>query len=86
MPAAPVYDVAQALNNPFVKQMSGIVDYADPQGSEEIVKLLASPLKIGGETLPTQSAPALGSDTAEVLVRIGINTERLAALRKAGAV
>ncbi len=86
VPAAPVYDVAQALENPYVKQMGGIVDYTDPQGSDEIVKLLASPLKIGGETLPTQSGPAMGADTGEVLARIGVDAERLAALRKAGVI
>lgn len=84
VPAAPVLDIAQSLENPFVRDSDRVADFVYPDGSSG-VRMLTGPVRIGGETLPTRTAPALGADTEDVLGRIGIGPERIAALREQGA-
>ncbi|HYG91276.1 MAG TPA: CoA transferase [Azospirillum sp.] len=85
VPTAPVFDVAQALENPFVRDSDRIADFTDPKG-EAAVRMLTGPVRIGGERLPTRTAPALGADTEDVLVRLGFGAARIAALREQGAI
>jgi crotonobetainyl-CoA:carnitine CoA-transferase CaiB-like acyl-CoA transferase len=66
VPVAPVYDVAQALENPFIQEigMADTVAHPDrPQG----LRMLASPIKINGKRMPGKRAPKLGEHTAELL-------------------
>jgi crotonobetainyl-CoA:carnitine CoA-transferase CaiB-like acyl-CoA transferase len=73
----PVNDVAEALSDPQV-MARGMV--AEIEGS----KVGPGPaLKLGGAFRP---APGLGQHTAEVLGRIGVGDDELAALRAAGVV
>lgn len=83
IPAAPVFDIRQALENPFVTGTGRIAAFAGPAVAEP-VHMLASPIRIGGEQLPTRAAPLLGADTEEVLSRIGIGPETVTALRAKG--
>ncbi|MFI4985876.1 MAG: CaiB/BaiF CoA transferase family protein [Alphaproteobacteria bacterium] len=85
VPAAPVFDVKQALDSPFVADSGRIADFAGPPGVNETVRMLTGPVHVGGEHLPTRAAPALGADTEEILGRIGIDRDRIAALRASGA-
>ena len=84
LPVAPVYDVAQALDNPFVAERGGIVEFAYPDGRK--ARLLASPIRLSDAELPRRAAPALGADTDALLSELGYGTERIARLRAAGAV
>ena len=85
VPAAPVLDIAEALENPFVRDSDRVADFTGPDG-EKVVRMLTGPVRIGGETLPTRAAPLMGADTEAVLERVGIGPERLAELRERGAV
>jgi crotonobetainyl-CoA:carnitine CoA-transferase CaiB-like acyl-CoA transferase len=85
VPAAPVFDVKEALDNPFVAMGGRIAEFDDPQ-LKHPVRMLAGPVRIGGEAAPTRAAPALGADTEAVLARIGIDADEVAALRREGVV
>jgi crotonobetainyl-CoA:carnitine CoA-transferase CaiB-like acyl-CoA transferase len=85
VPAAPVLDVAQALDNPFVREGGRIAEFTGG-ALDAPIRMLAGPVRIAGETLPTRGAPALGADTESVLGRIGIDAGRLADLRGRGVV
>ena len=84
LPVAPVNDVAQALDNPFVAERSGIGEYAYPDG--RTARLIANPIRLSDAELPRRAAPALGADTDALLRSLGYDEERIAALRAAGAV
>ena len=84
VPVAPVYDVGQALENPFVAERGGVADFSYPDGRK--ARLIANPIRLSDAELPRRAAPALGADTDELLRDIGYSEERIAALRAAGAV
>jgi crotonobetainyl-CoA:carnitine CoA-transferase CaiB-like acyl-CoA transferase len=60
VPVAPVYDIAQALDNPFVAEtgMTDAVDHPDAKGGR--LRMLASPIKVNGKRPPGKRAPKLG--------------------------
>ncbi|MDE2363493.1 MAG: CoA transferase [Hyphomicrobiales bacterium] len=84
VPAAPVYDVAQALDNEFAREQERIVAFRHSEHGE--VKGIASPVRVSGAQPPTEAAPGLGRDTDDLLRKIGYSTERLASLRSSGAI
>jgi len=65
VPVAPVNDVAQALDNPFVAEQDLVVDTDHAKLGK--IKLLASPIRCPGEVLPQNAAPGLGADTDRLL-------------------
>lgn len=79
-PVAPVFDVKQALENPFVEEQGRIGPYTDESG-QEVVRMLTGPVRVAGETLPNKAGPALGADTDDILDRIGVDAARRSALR-----
>jgi crotonobetainyl-CoA:carnitine CoA-transferase CaiB-like acyl-CoA transferase len=81
VPAAPVYDVAQALDNDFVAEQERLLEIPHGNGS---IRMIASPVRAGEH--PTRRAPAMGEDTQAVLQRAGYSDEQVAALRSAGAI
>jgi crotonobetainyl-CoA:carnitine CoA-transferase CaiB-like acyl-CoA transferase len=86
VPAAPVLDVAQALENPFVAEhgrLAAVPHAAAPGGAYRVV---APPVRSAGETVPGRAAPALGADTETILRRLGYDEARIARLKAAGAV
>ncbi len=83
IPAAPIYDVGQALENPFVKERNRVQEYGD---AGDRVRLVASPISVAGETLPTRRSPELGAHTDAVLRSLGYDEERMQALRAAGVI
>jgi crotonobetainyl-CoA:carnitine CoA-transferase CaiB-like acyl-CoA transferase len=84
VPAAPVYDVAQALDNVFAHEQKRVVEFHHPDHGT--IKGIASPVRISGVALPTAAAPTLGRDTDDLLAEIGYSSVRLAGLRKSGAI
>ena len=79
VPAAPVNDIAQALDNPFVSERSGIQRFRYSDGRE--ARMVASPIRVAGAVLPTRAAPALGADTTTVLEEIGYDAAEIAELK-----
>jgi crotonobetainyl-CoA:carnitine CoA-transferase CaiB-like acyl-CoA transferase len=86
VPAAPVLDVAQALENPFVTEHGRLFDvpHAAPAGGA--YRAVAPPVRCAGESAPTRPAPALGADTEAVLRGLGYDAARIARLRASGAI
>jgi crotonobetainyl-CoA:carnitine CoA-transferase CaiB-like acyl-CoA transferase len=60
VPVAPVYDIAEALDNPFVAEigMTDAVDHPDARAGR--LRMLASPIKVNGRRPPGKRAPKLG--------------------------
>ncbi|HVC53950.1 MAG TPA: CoA transferase [Stellaceae bacterium] len=73
VPAAPVNDVKQALDNPFVAERGRLGDYGP-------VRMVKGPV-IEEAVPPLAPAPALGADTDAVLAECGFSPPEIAALR-----
>ena len=84
VPAAPVLDVAQALESGFVAERDGVVDYAYPDGRS--ARMVAAPIRVPGMALPARAAPGMGAHTDAELRAAGYSEERIAALRAAGVI
>lgn len=80
VPAAPIYDVQQALENPFVVAQGMIQTLTHRDGSE--FRMIDGPFR-AGEPTPNRPGPELGEDTEALLKELGLGAERIAALRKA---
>ncbi|MEO7937848.1 MAG: CoA transferase [Burkholderiaceae bacterium] len=76
VPAAPVHDVAQALDNDFAQEMGVVVNIDHPQGP---IRTLASPIQAGEVAM--RAAPPLGHDTQDVLRRAGFDDRQIQKLR-----
>jgi succinate--hydroxymethylglutarate CoA-transferase len=74
VPAAPVNDLKQALDNPFVAERDRIADYGG-------VRMVAGPVIDNAAEAPHLPAPALGADTEPVLRDCGFSASEIAALR-----
>jgi crotonobetainyl-CoA:carnitine CoA-transferase CaiB-like acyl-CoA transferase len=81
VPVAPVYDLAQALDNPRTADMIATVDHMQGQ-----LRVLANPIKIDGVRLPSRASPKLGADTDSVLDESGFTTAEIADLRASGTI
>lgn len=84
VPCAPVFNVAEALENPFALEGGRIATYTGGDVANQSIRQLASPLTIGGVELPTRAAPALGADTEDVLGGLGLDAAAIAALKAKG--
>jgi crotonobetainyl-CoA:carnitine CoA-transferase CaiB-like acyl-CoA transferase len=84
VPAAPIYDVTQALENPWVKG-SARVEWIPVAGGAPLT-LLTNPLRGEGLPLRGRPAPALGADTDAVLAAAGYTADEIARLRAQGVV
>ncbi|MBI5908454.1 MAG: CoA transferase [Betaproteobacteria bacterium] len=83
VPVAPVYDVAQALDNPFVREQGRIMEAPHPARGN--IRTLASPIRCPGEAEKIGIAPALGEHTRELLRGLGYAEARIDQLSKSGA-
>jgi crotonobetainyl-CoA:carnitine CoA-transferase CaiB-like acyl-CoA transferase len=83
LPAAPVYDLAQALDNPYAAAI-GMVR-ALPHPARPDFRVLANPIKLDGVRLPSRRAPRLGEHTDALLHEAGYSDAEIAALRARGA-
>ncbi len=81
VPASPINGVAEALDNPFVAERSG-VQTLTLEGHGEY-RMLAAPVKSGGSKTPANPAPKLGQHTNEILHSIGYSPAKMKSLKKA---
>ena len=82
-PVAPGYGVAQALDNPFVREQGRIMEAPHPARGK--IRTLASPIRCPGEAEKIGIAPALGEHTRELLRGLGYAEDRIDHLSKSGA-
>ena len=85
VPIAPVYDVQQALENPFVAEQQLLLDFQHPEHGK--IRGVASPVRLeNSAVLPTRAAPRLGEDTDALLEELGYAPNMIGALREQMAV
>ena len=85
VPIAPVYDVQQALENPFVAEQQLVLDFQHPEHGK--IRGVASPVRLeNSAVLPTRAAPRLGEDTDALLEELGYAPNMIGALREQMAV
>ena len=80
---APVYQVAQALDNAFVQEQGRVMEAPHP--ARGTIRTLASPIRCPGELEKVGIAPALGEHTRELLRGLGYDDARIDELAKSGA-
>ena len=68
IPIAPVLDIAQALDNPYVREVDMLQDVSHPQGSQ---RLLRNPIKLDGQRLAGDACPPLNADAGALLRELG---------------
>ncbi len=81
VPVAPVYELGDALDNPWLETI-GIrqsIDYPNLADTQ----ILASPLKLDGQRLPNRAAPLLGEDVDDLLDELGYDEGEIADMRSA---
>ena len=84
VPAAPIYDLAQALENPFVTEHGRLQTLAHPTKGR--YRMVAPPVHSPGEDAPARPAPALGEHTETLLRELGYDGARIRTLRDAGVI
>ena len=80
VPAAPINDVASALENEFVTENERLQTLEHPQHGA--YRMVAPPVKTEGEVAPSVPAPKLGEHTDELLEALGYGTEHVDELRR----
>lgn len=83
VPAAPINDLTQAMENPFVRDGGKLQEIELP--GYGTYRAVDSPIRTG-EPTPAVPAPELGQHTEEILRAIGYDDDRLADLRDADVI
>jgi crotonobetainyl-CoA:carnitine CoA-transferase CaiB-like acyl-CoA transferase len=83
LPVAPVHDLPQALDNPYARRIGMVRPLPHPARPD--FRVLANPIKLDGERLPSRPAPTLGEHTDQVLREAGLSAEEIAQLKACGA-
>jgi crotonobetainyl-CoA:carnitine CoA-transferase CaiB-like acyl-CoA transferase len=68
VPMAPVYQLDQALNNPYLQQIGMIQSLQHPQ--RDNFKVLSNPIKINGERMTGKVCGVMGAETDELLAEL----------------
>lgn len=84
VPVSPVFDVAQALENPFVQERAGVVGYGYEDGRS--ARMIANPIRVAGVELPQRAAPRMGEDNEALLREAGFDSAAIAKLRSLGVI
>ena len=83
VPAAPVNDIEQALDNPVVTEHGRLQTLMHPSAGE--YRLVAPPVR-SAQTPPARPAPAMGEHTDALLTELGYDPQRLRKLRASGVI
>ncbi len=82
LPAAPVHDIAAALDNPYAHSVGMVRSLPHPARGD--FRVLANPIRLDGERLESRIAPRLGEHTAQLLREAGYSNEEIETLRAGG--
>ena len=78
LPAAPVYDLPQALDNPYLATIGMVQQVPHPVKPD--FRALSNPIKLDGQRLENRRAPALGEHSTELLGALGYSADDIARL------
>ena len=84
VPAAPIYDIGEAMNNSFVSERNGIHEFPNPANPSTNFKMVAHPIKSSGDAPLRNPAPKLGQNTDTVLRETGYTPDQINILREKG--
>jgi crotonobetainyl-CoA:carnitine CoA-transferase CaiB-like acyl-CoA transferase len=84
VPVAPVNDLGQAMDNPWLKTI-GLRQTVSHVDKPEM-HVLASPIKIDGQRSPSKAGPLLGEDSDAILREAGYDADAIATMRQAGVI
>jgi crotonobetainyl-CoA:carnitine CoA-transferase CaiB-like acyl-CoA transferase len=84
VPVSPVFDVAQALENPFVHERDSVLGYQYDDG--RAAQMIANPVRVPGVVLPARAAPSMGQHTDALLREAGFDAAAIAKLRALGVI
>jgi crotonobetainyl-CoA:carnitine CoA-transferase CaiB-like acyl-CoA transferase len=85
IPAAPVLDIGQALNNPFVAEQGNVAEFSGHRdGADRPLRMLKGPFRLSDAELPTRAAPEMGEGSASILSELGYSADRLQRLKEIG--
>lgn len=80
VPISPVFDIGQALENPFVAEQGMILEQDHPIRKK--IRTISCPVHISGGEKLNKICPGMGADTDDILQGIGYSQERIARLRE----
>jgi crotonobetainyl-CoA:carnitine CoA-transferase CaiB-like acyl-CoA transferase len=84
IPVAPVNDIAQALENPFVTEHGRLQTLTHPTKGD--YRLVANPVHASAGESPSNPAPRLGEHTESLLKDLGYSKTRIQGLRSDGII
>ena len=84
VPVSPVYDIAQALENPYVHERDSVLGYSYPNGSS--ARMIANPIRVPGVRLPQRAAPRMGEHNEALLREAGLDAAQIAQLTELGVI
>ncbi len=79
VPISPVYNVGEALENPFAEERGAILEQTYPDGKK--VRTPACPVRFPGVDYPKSVCPEIGANTEEILLGLGYGPEKLESLK-----
>ncbi|MBU3023536.1 CaiB/BaiF CoA-transferase family protein [Aestuariibacter sp. A3R04] len=83
IPCAPVYDLPQAMNNPYVRDIGMVRQVPHPQNSH--MEILGNPIKMDGQRLQGKACGSMGNNTDELMAELGYSNDEVAELKRQGA-
>lgn len=89
LPFAPIRKPEELLDDPHLQTTGGLADIVLPDGAQagQVAKTTLLPLTLGGQRLGVyRQPPHQGADTDALLTQLGLSAERIAELRRCGAV
>jgi crotonobetainyl-CoA:carnitine CoA-transferase CaiB-like acyl-CoA transferase len=84
VPAGPILDYGQVLEDPHTVASGLILEYEHPTAGR--VRTLGPPYQLAGADMETRAAPLAGQHTDEVLRQLGIDPSRIEELRQMGVI
>ncbi len=84
VPAAPILNVREALENDFVKERKNI--HKLKTKDEKIISLLKTPIRFDQEVLNDSTAPILGEHNDEIYDKIGLSKKDVNQLKNKGII
>jgi crotonobetainyl-CoA:carnitine CoA-transferase CaiB-like acyl-CoA transferase len=84
VPVSPVYDLPQALENPFAHDVGMIRNVPHPAKTD--FRTFANPIKLDGQRVPAQTCAGLGANTSDLLQEVGYDPADIDGLRSDGVI